>query len=164
MWGDLQNPNGPSGTTNPTFSVNDSFTSKGFTITTQPGQVYDDSLKGSNAEYLIGQSHKGYDIVAPGGIGAEVNNFFNVPLEVVSTGESSSWGNYILVKPKGSDVQFGMGHLNSFSVKEGDVIQPGQPLLIQGSTGSSSGAHIDIQVMNVTGKAEIDKILGQYLK
>ena len=60
-------------------------------------------------------------------------------------GNYTGYGNYVVVAhPDGFVTLY--GHLNGFSVKEGDVVHQGQILGLEGSTGLSTGPHVHFEI------------------
>jgi len=60
-------------------------------------------------------------------------------------GRYTGYGNYVVVAhPDGFVTLY--GHLNAFSVKEGDVVHQGQILGQEGSTGLSTGPHVHFEI------------------
>lgn len=142
--------------------IDEMFANAGARVTTRPSAVYGSDVGGD----LEGKEHKGYDIVFgnsmdPRNDGRYFPNFFNRAVEIVSKGVSASMGNYIVVRPEGSSYSLSLGHLNTIDdVEQGRVVQPGEMLARQGSTGISTGPHIDLQIIGVPyDRQRVDSIL-----
>jgi len=54
--------------------------------------------------------------------------------------EEAGYGKYIVVRS--GEVSCYYAHLSSVNVAPGDLVQPGQPIAIMGSTGNSTGVHL----------------------
>jgi murein DD-endopeptidase MepM/ murein hydrolase activator NlpD len=62
-----------------------------------------------------------------------------------SQGHYTGYGNYVVIAhPDGFVTLY--GHLNAFSVKEGDVVHQGQIVGQEGSTGMSTGPHVHFEI------------------
>jgi murein DD-endopeptidase MepM/ murein hydrolase activator NlpD len=62
-----------------------------------------------------------------------------------SKGHYTGYGNYVVIAhPDGFTTLY--GHLNSFSVREGDVVHQGQIIGQEGSTGMSTGPHVHFEI------------------
>ena len=87
-----------------------------------------------------GKLHKGIDIAGGGNVMAADNG------RVSFVGWDGGYGKTIII-----DHQNGMktlyGHLSSYSVKVGDVVQQGQKIGVKGSTGNSTGVHLHFEVI-----------------
>ena len=85
--------------------------------------------------------HEGIDIAAPKGTGV----LAALPGKVAYTGNSSAKGNYIIVD-HGTGLQTEYAHLNSIGVRGGQNVAAGQQIGTVGSTGISSGNHLDFRM------------------
>ncbi len=81
----------------------------------------------------------------------------NSPVEAVIPGtvtkiekSPDGYGNRVLVKHANGTSSY-YAHLNDINVKEGDALTPGQTLGTVGSTGKSTGAHVEFGVLDKTG-------------
>ncbi|AHC14765.1 Putative metalloendopeptidase [Salinispira pacifica] len=88
--------------------------------------------------------HKGIDIAGPMGlpIQAAANG------RVVESGVNniSGYGNYVVIEHKyGFKTRY--SHMGSRLVEEGDIVSQGDRIGTLGSTGKSSGPHLDFQIM-----------------
>lgn len=88
------------------------------------------------------QFHNGIDIAAP------KNTPIKAALDgkIAVVGQSRVYGNYIIVTHGNSGYQTMYGHLNSFSVKQGQVVSQGQEIGKVGTTGYSTGYHLHLSV------------------
>ncbi|AOY74742.1 M23 family metallopeptidase [Clostridium formicaceticum] len=88
--------------------------------------------------------HRGLDIAIPE----------NTPLyaiadgTVIAVGSGSSTGNYVYYKIEVGREKYTVKymHLNSSSVREGDVILKGQQIALSGNTGRSTGPHLHLEI------------------
>lgn len=62
------------------------------------------------------------------------------------TGYNGGYGNLITINHGGGWVTY-YAHLSEFKVKSGDYVQQGQLIAIMGSTGRSTGPHLDFRIM-----------------
>ena len=89
-----------------------------------------------------GKPHLGIDIAAPEGSPIVPA----VPGRVEFSGESSSYGKYLLID-HGSDIKTRYAHCETLLVKEGDAVVYGQPIAIVGNTGDSTGTHLHFELI-----------------
>lgn len=69
---------------------------------------------------------------------------------VVDAGNVRGYGNYVVVRNnQGQYIQY--SHLDSFNVKKGQQVSAGQPIAVMGTTGNSSGVHLDMTVVDANG-------------
>lgn len=87
-----------------------------------------------------GKMHKGIDIAGSGPISAADNG------RVVMVGWYGSYGKTVIID-HGNGIQTLYGHMDSFKVKEGDVVAQGKAIGIMGSTGDSTGVHVHFEVL-----------------
>lgn len=85
--------------------------------------------------------HEGIDIAAAAGTGV----LAAMSGKVSYTGNSKAKGNYIIVD-HGNGVQSEYAHLNSIGVRGGQAVTAGSKIGTVGSTGISSGAHLDFRI------------------
>ena len=85
--------------------------------------------------------HEGIDIAAPAGTGV----LAALSGKVSYTGNSSAKGNYIIVD-HGNGVQSEYAHLNNIGVRGGQSVVAGTQIGTVGSTGISSGNHLDFRI------------------
>lgn len=65
--------------------------------------------------------------------------------------DGGGWGNHVIIEHSGEDYKRTVyAHLNSVDVKEGDSVSQGQVLGKMGHTGSSTGAHLHLEVWTGT--------------
>lgn len=93
-----------------------------------------------------GKMHKGIDIAGSGSVMAADNG------RVAFVGWDGGYGNAIIID-HGNGMKTLYGHLRSFNVKVGDVVQKGQQIGVKGSTGNSTGVHLHFEVI-VNGTAQ----------
>jgi murein DD-endopeptidase MepM/ murein hydrolase activator NlpD len=86
-----------------------------------------------------GRMHKGIDITGNHNVKASDDG-------VVSfAGTKSGYGNVIIINHKnGYETLY--GHLDSFKVKKGAVVEKGQAIAIMGNTGRSTGTHLHFEI------------------
>jgi murein DD-endopeptidase MepM/ murein hydrolase activator NlpD/HAMP domain-containing protein len=94
-----------------------------------------------------GRIHTGIDIAAQKG----TNLPSNVSGKVTSTGYNSLSGNFVSLLDDNGFRHF-YGHLDSISVKIGEIVEQGQRLGAIGNTGNSTGPHLHYQVTNPNGQ------------
>lgn len=85
--------------------------------------------------------HEGIDIAAPAGTGV----LAALAGKVSYTGNSRAKGNYIIVD-HGGGLQTEYSHLNSIGVRSGQPVAAGSKIGTVGSTGISSGNHLDFRM------------------
>lgn len=79
----------------------------------------------------------------------------------------SGWGKRVFVRTNG--LSEAVGHLTSFAVAPGQTVQAGQLLGFSGgalgdpSSGSSTGPHVEVQLLNQAGNFLDPKTLGGYI-
>jgi murein DD-endopeptidase MepM/ murein hydrolase activator NlpD len=86
--------------------------------------------------------HSGIDI---GGVGYGSKVLASDDGQVMTSGYSSSYGNYVVIS-HGNGFSTLYAHLSKRSVKEGDKVQKGQVLGLTGSTGNSTGPHLHFEI------------------
>jgi murein DD-endopeptidase MepM/ murein hydrolase activator NlpD len=86
-----------------------------------------------------GRMHKGIDITGSHNVKASDDG-------VVSfAGTKSGYGNVIIINHKnGYETLY--GHLDSFKVKKGAVVEKGQAIAVMGNTGRSTGTHLHFEI------------------
>lgn len=83
--------------------------------------------------------------------GIDLANVINTPIyasragKVILASVNPSYGKYIILD-HGSGYQTLYGHLNDFSVKQGDHVYRGQKIGLMGNTGYSTGSHLHFTV------------------
>ena len=108
-----------------------------------PGYYRLSSLFGYRIHPITGKahSHTGIDIPAPG----------NTPIlacksgQVVTSGYHYSYGNYVVID-HGNGNSTLYAHMSSRAVSEGDMVTQGQTIGYVGTTGSSTGNHLHLEV------------------
>jgi len=85
--------------------------------------------------------HTGIDLAMP--TGSSVLSVYDG--EVEKTGQSDSFGNYVLVRHS-KTIQTFYAHLSAFSCEEGDKVKQGGEIAKVGSTGWSTGPHLHFEV------------------
>ena len=117
----------------------------GATITSMPGDIYGSNVGGG----LEGRSHQGIDYVLSGGVGAPIFSRFTEPVEVIRNDWSAGGlGNRISVRTASGNA-YDIGHMAELpNWQAGDIINPGDLIGRQGSTGVSTGPHVHMALMN----------------
>lgn len=87
------------------------------------------------------RNHLGIDIAAPKGTGV----LSALAGRVLNTGNSSARGNYITVD-HGGGVVTEYEHLNSIGVRAGQQVGAGEQIGTVGSTGNSTGNHLEFRI------------------
>lgn len=108
-----------------------------------PGYYKLSSLYGPRTHPITGKyhSHTGIDIPAP----------YGTPIYAARGGVillaryHSSYGNYVTISHGSSDSTL-YAHMSSYCVSEGQVVEQGQVIGYVGSTGSSTGNHLHLEV------------------
>ena len=108
-----------------------------------PGYYRLSSLFGYRIHPITGEahSHTGIDIPAPG----------NTPIlacksgQVVTSAYHYSYGNYVVID-HGNGNSTLYAHMSSRAVSEGDMVTQGQTIGYVGTTGSSTGNHLHLEV------------------
>lgn len=97
-----------------------------------------------------GRPHRGVDLSASGS---------NVPLYSMCNGsvilkayDSTGFGNYIIMKDSTTHLGFLYAHMSSVNVNQGDPVTVGMQVGIQGSTGSSTGNHLHLEMQDLTNR------------
>ena len=86
-------------------------------------------------------SHTGIDIPAPGGTGIEAC----MGGQVVTSAYHSSYGNYVVIDHGGGTSTL-YAHMSQRLVSEGEIVSQGQVIGLVGTTGSSTGNHLHLEV------------------
>ena len=94
-----------------------------------------------------GRPHRGVDLSASG----------NAPLYSMCNGriilkayDSTGFGNYIIIKDILNGLGFLYAHMDRVDVSEGDNVVIGQQVGTQGTTGSSTGNHLHLEMQDLT--------------
>lgn len=86
-----------------------------------------------------GRTHKGIDLTGNKSIMAADDGV------VEFVGTKSGYGNTIVINHKnGYETLY--GHLKSFNVEEGDIVEKGDVIAVMGSTGRSTGVHLHFEI------------------
>ena len=86
-------------------------------------------------------SHTGIDIPAPGGTEIEAC----MGGQVVTSAYHSSYGNYVVIDHGGGTSTL-YAHMSQRLVSEGEIVSQGQVIGLVGTTGSSTGNHLHLEV------------------
>lgn len=96
-----------------------------------------------------GRPHRGVDLSASG----------NVPLYSMCTGQvilkaydENGYGNYIIMKDNTSGLGFLYAHMQLVYVSQGENIVVGQMVGTQGTTGSSTGNHLHLEMQDISNR------------
>ena len=100
------------------------------------------------------RNHRGLDIATYNSAGS------NVPLYSMCNGEvilkaydDTGYGNYIIMKDSTSGLGFLYGHLRDPSNKnQGDTVTIGEQVGIEGTTGSSTGIHLHLEMQDLSNR------------
>lgn len=89
-----------------------------------------------------GRNHNGIDLAAKAGTA------INAPCygKVTFAGERSGYGNYVVID-HGEGYVTTYAHMNSVSVKEGQIVSVGDKIGTVGTTGRTTGAHLHFEVL-----------------
>lgn len=98
------------------------------------------------------RNHRGLDIATPASAGA------NVPVYSMANGtvilkdfDANGYGNYIILKDSQTKMGFLYAHLkNPSNLNIGDSVQIGTQVGIEGTTGSSTGIHLHLEMQDLT--------------
>ena len=100
---------------------------------------------------MSSSDHKGTDYVpAKKGTNPQIRSIIDG--QVIWVGKANGYGNTVLIRNSNGIVSQ-YGHLSKANVKVGDTVKAGSYIGVMGSTGNSTGTHLDLVVMNInTGK------------
>ena len=148
------NGNVTSSTTSPTFVDDDAVNTL---LKSRQTQKFETSISYNIPGQRKGK-HDGLDIVLEGGIGASIPTPVSGTVTEINSdkypGQKKGWGNQIVIKDENGNLHK-FNHLNNFAnLKVGQQIDAGTIIGGQGSTGYSTGAHIDYRIWD--GKKWID--------
>ena len=90
-----------------------------------------------------GKYHYGYDI---GGGGVKHTIYSITNATVLNATYRPGIGNVVTVKNNDDNYFIEYGHMDSFTVKKGDVLQAGQKIGIMGQTGGNYAIHLDVKI------------------
>ena len=120
-------------------------------VTTQPGERYGESLRGTPAEWLIGQQHRGVDlrIGAAGKPDPITSPWANA--KVIGADHSETLGNWMALETPTGD-RYSLGHLDDDRGEKmiGKTLKRGEVIGMEGTTGSSTGHHLDLRLFDET--------------
>lgn len=96
--------------------------------------------------------HKGEDHAVPAGTPITAAHAWRVEAYAsqVKNGKLAGWGHYVVLSsPEYPGYRVRLAHLTSLAagVAPGDVVPAGQPIAISGNTGTSSGAHVHLELL-----------------
>ena len=90
-------------------------------------------------------SHSGIDIAASTGTPIQAARSGQVSTSVYGTGAYWSYGNYVVIDHGDGETSL-YAHMSSRAVSEGDMVTQGQTIGYVGTTGSSTGNHLHLEV------------------
>lgn len=97
-----------------------------------------------------GGAHKGIDFAAPMGT--------PIPAQyagtVVTAGSASGFGNWVVIRPNGMNINTIYGHMKRFNVHAGERVKAGQIIANVGSEGQSSGPHVHYELREGLGAGD----------
>ena len=99
--------------------------------------------------------HKGLDLATSpvsSGVGHHLYSMVNGHV-IRKAFDGSGYGNYIIMEDDTTHDAFLYGHMYQVDVNEGDSIVVGQQVGIEGTTGSSTGVHLHLEMQNLTNHA-----------
>jgi len=70
----------------------------------------------------------------------------------VGNATNRGYGNSVVLVNRLTGERIRYSHLNSVNVKPGQLVKPGQTVAYSGSTGNSTGPHLDVEYYNSQGK------------
>ena len=100
--------------------------------------------------------HTGIDIDITGGTDVKASESG----EIIKQGEDERFGNYIIIKHKGS-FQTCYAHLESFIKNEGDYVNKGESIGIAGETGLTTGPHLHFEIRKGEERVNPNKYLSE---
>lgn len=90
----------------------------------------------------FGRSHYGTDIKVY--VGDTIRSAFGGKVRIVKDQGREGYGKYVVVRhPNGLETVY--GHMSKHLVKEGQIVLPGEPVGLGGSTGRSTGPHLHFE-------------------
>lgn len=99
-----------------------------------------------------GAHHGGADIAAP--IGTIIRSAASG--EVINAGPASGYGQWVQIRHDDGSVAT-YGHIESYSVRQGQFVQAGQQIATVGNRGQSTGPHLHFEVWDPSG-SKLDPI------
>lgn len=114
-------------------------------VTTYPGEVYGESLRGTPAEFLIGSKHRGADLrIGEAGRPDPIYSPWD-RARVVDAGESDSYGHWLRLEAENGS-KWELGHLNDPTGNlMGKTFRRGDKIATEGTSGASTGYHLDLR-------------------
>lgn len=98
----------------------------------------------------VTDNHKGIDFSAPMGT--------PIPAQyagtVVTAGSASGFGNWVVIKPDGQDINTIYGHMRSFNVHAGEHVSAGQTIARVGAEGEATGPHVHYELRKGLGSGD----------
>jgi len=126
------------------------FINETFYVTSEFGE--ERPVSGGGVRY-----HKGLDIAVPYSLDTPVDVFVYSMCNgyIFEIGyDPDGYGNYLIIKDNESDVAFLYGHLripDRSLVETGEQVRIGQAVQYEGSTGSSTGPHLHVEMQHMQG-------------
>ncbi|WP_338230785.1 phage tail tip lysozyme [Lactiplantibacillus paraxiangfangensis] len=98
----------------------------------------------------VSDFHKGIDFAAPMGT--------PIPAQyagtVVTAGSASGFGNWVVIRPNGQDINTIYGHMRSYSVHAGQHVKAGQIIARVGAEGEATGPHVHYELRKGLGSGD----------
>lgn len=94
-----------------------------------------------------GQIHKGLDIATP--VGVPVYSMVTNGKVIEMWNNHVSMGNALVIKSMDDNVATLYMHLASFNVSLNDIVQRGQQVGVEGTTGQSTGIHLHVEMADM---------------
>lgn len=117
-------------------------------LTTTPGEVYGESLRGTPAEWLIGSQHRGVDLrIGEAGRPDPITSPWE-KAKVIGADYSETLGNWMVVQAV-NGLRYQFGHLDDARGERmvGRTLERGDVIGMEGTTGSSTGYHLDFRLL-----------------
>ncbi len=122
-------------------------------VTMTPGAFYPATALPFLPKELAAKPHAGFDIALP--MGAPIKWGQEEGVVEFAAFSKEGWGNRVVVRlPDGRKVAY--SHLQTIAVRPGQKLKPGQLLGTVGSTGNSTGPHLDLTVYDKDGRPVIN--------
>ena len=99
--------------------------------------------------------HRGVDIAANKGAVVSATQGG----KVVAAGWQNYLGNYIIISHYVANYSSVYGHLHSFAVNRGDLVNRGQQIGTVGSTGKSTGPHLHFEIRRYNNQLDPEKLI-----
>ncbi|WP_436704233.1 phage tail tape measure protein [Lactiplantibacillus plantarum] len=98
----------------------------------------------------VTDNHKGIDFSAPMGT--------PIPAQyagtVVTAGSASGFGNWVVIRPNGMNMNTVYGHMRSYSVHAGEKVKAGQIIARVGAEGEATGPHVHYELRQGLGSGD----------